>query len=513
MMQGHYSGVEASGIRRYVPLLVWAIIILVILTIPLTIISYGYLPPDDALRDTAQAVCGKPWSEILVLGNPYTLDHEFGWHALLRQSHLWTNCDAEGLVVCSVVALFTLVGWSALPWLKRPEAWLGVLILIALEPDIEGRFTMGRPLLLTLSLLIVILSIWHKYGSSPPRWPVGMWMTVMIAIAVFVHGAWYLWALPVAAFFMARQYRWGATLAAACVAGTVLGAAFTGHPVDYILGAVRFAFRSTGMHETQHVLVSELQPFGSELMAGGSIFFLALLAALWVMRQLAGLNARPLTSNPAFWLVCLGWALGFKARRFWEDWGCPALMVLLAFDLQLLLQTRLAAGSFKRLALTCGLAGTLYLAVTNDIDARWTSALRQDNLTWQYLRPDNPQLAGWFPEKGGIFYSASMDFFYQAFFKNPNGDWRYLLGFEPALMPDDDFAIFRRILWTSGDPMAYKPWVDKMRPQDRLVIVGGGPILPELEWNYSVKGVWIGRLPVTNAAPPTPMPLKTNAPP
>ena len=161
--------------------------------------------------------------------------------------------------------------------------------------------------------------------------------------------------------------------------------------------------------------------------------------------------------------------LGFKAARFTEDWGWPALMVLIACDLQLLLQTRFAADSFKRLALTCGLAVTVFLVITNDRGSRWTY-----NLTQQYLTTaEHPELKGWMPEKGGILYSADMTIFYQTFFKNPNGDWRYILGFEPALMPDEDFNVYHSVLWNFGDAKAYEPWVKKMRPADRLVIRGG----------------------------------------
>jgi len=57
--------------------------------------------------------------------------------------------------------------------------------------------------------------------------------------------------------------------------------------------------------------------------------------------------------------------LSFKAWRFTEDWGWPALMVLITCDLQLLRKTRFAADSFKRLALACGLAAMTFLAITN----------------------------------------------------------------------------------------------------------------------------------------------------
>ena len=37
-------------LRRYVPLLVWLLVALVLLAIPLKIIGYGYLPGDDAAK-------------------------------------------------------------------------------------------------------------------------------------------------------------------------------------------------------------------------------------------------------------------------------------------------------------------------------------------------------------------------------------------------------------------------------------------------------------------------------
>jgi len=120
---------------------------------------------------------------------------------------------------------------------------------------------------------------------------------------------------------------------------------------------------------------------------------------------------------------------------------------------------------------------------------------------------EHPELEGWMPDKGGIFYSAEQSLFYQTFFKNPDGDWRYVLGFEPSLMTDEDFAVYQSVRWNDGDAKAYKPWVDKMRPQDRLVIRGGHgdqPNIPQLEWNYGVSGIWIGRLPETNPPPIAP---------
>ena len=495
---GNASSSPLDAVRRYVPLAVWAIVILVVLFIPLRVIQYGFLPGDDALRHAAKAVSGKPWPDILVLGPAFKIDTNFGWHLLLRQIYLWSNCDTEKLVLFSVVALFALVNWSALVWLKRPEAWLIALLAVALGSDLWMRFSVGRPFILTIAGLLTILFAWHAHGPSPPKWWTVLWLTPLIALCTFVHGVWYLWMLPVAAFFLAGQFRWGLMLIVGWLAGAFLGASLTGHPLASLYQALVMAYRAFGMHETQRTLVGEFQP------SSGDVLGLVIFGGLLILRQLAGLKARPLTSNPAFWLLGLAWVLGFKATRFMEDWGWPALMVLVACDLQLLLQARFAVDSFKRLALTGGLAVAVFLAITNDGGSRWTS-----NLTQQYLTQDNPDLNGWLPEKGGILYSSDMTIFYQTFFKNPNADWRYILGFEPALMPDEDFQVFHKIMWNYGEAKAYEPWVEKMRPPDRLVIRGGRGSLPsssQLEWEYGVSGIWIGRLPripQSGTPPPT----------
>ena len=502
----HSDASPINALRRYVPLAVWAIVILVILAIPLKIIGYGYLPDDDALRHAAKAVSGKPWPEILVMGPAFQVDHNFGWHLLLRQIYLRSKYDppneardAEKLVLFSVVALFALAGWSALPWLKRPEAWLIALTAAMLTSDVPLRLLIGRPFILTVAGLLTILFAWQAHGSSPPKWWTAVWMAALIAVCTFVHGVWYLWALPVAAFFLAGQFRWGLMLIAGWAAGAFLGASFTGHPLVSLYQAVEMAFRAFAMHITQRTMVSEFQPSSGEVLA------LVIMGGLLILRQLAGLKARPLTADPAFWLAALTWVLSFKAWRFTEDWGWPALMVLIACDLQLLLQARFAADSFKRLALVCGLAAAAFLAITNDGGRRWTS-----NLTQQYLTTaEHPELKGWMPEKGGILYSSDMTIFYQTFFKNPSGDWRYILGYEPAFMLDEDFKVYHKIIWNFGDAKAYEPWVKKMRPEDRLVIRGSGgspQSSGQLEWNYGVSGIWIGRTPRTNASPPAPVP-------
>ncbi len=484
-----------EGLRRYVPLAAWAMVILVILAIPFKILSYGYLPADDALRHAAYAVSGKTWPEILVLGPTYHFDPNWGWHWFLRQFHRAFHWDAGALVIFEVAFLFCVAQGAIAACFKRPEAWLAAFVLVVLISDLTSRFLLGRPFLLSVTALGVILLVWQRHGETPPPWWYCFWLTPLLALAVFLHGVWYLWVLPLAAFFLARQFRWFVLLGISWVAGTWIGSALTGHPLASILQAIELALNAVGMQTVQLTLVGELKP------SGGEIWPVAFVGGLIALRRLAGLNAPPLARHPAFWLAALGWLLGCQTFRFWEDWGAPALMVLMAGDLQLWFQQQFAFDSFKRLGLIAATVLAMWAVTTNDVGSRWTNAL-----SWRFLSQNDPELKGWLPGKGGIFYAADSEFFFQTFFKNPTADWRYALGFESTLMTPDNFKTWQNILWNFGDAKAYRPWVEKMRPQDRLVIVGAAgakPDIPQLEWNRPVGSYWIGRLPLTNAAPAT----------
>jgi len=512
MTEGNSETDRLEPIQRYVPLAAWAIVLLTLLFIPLKVLKYGYLPPDDALRHAAKAVSTNSWEQIMVMGPAYHFDPNWGWHHFLHAFHNAFNWDAEALVIFTVVLLYVIGNWSIAGCLRRPEAWLVAVIIVSLVTDMTSRFMLGRPYVLTIAAVGIILLMWQRHGATPPKWTVMLWMTPLIAAAVFLHGVWYLWALPVAAFVLAGQFRWSILLAASAALGTMLGAALTGHPVASLLQAIQLALRAIGMHATQTTLVGELKP------SGGEIFTLIILGALVVMRQLGKINGPSLLRHPAFWLTALGWVLGCETYRFWEDWGAPALMVLVASEFQLLFESRLVIDSLQRLGLVVALTVTCYVVTTNDVNSRWTN-----HLTWQYLDPKDPEntdLKGWMPEKDGILYSGDMWLFFKTFFKNPDGEWRYALGFEPTLMTDENFKVYSKIMWNFGDAKAYKPWVEKMRPADRLVIGssrGAPPNIPQLEWTYPISGEWIGRLPRpvapgtaapmvpagTNAVPPT----------
>ena len=483
------SRVEA--VERYVPLLVMLLVLTVVLLSALKVVSYGFIPADDALRHVAKAVSGKPWDQIVVMRPGFEIDHNHGWHQILSLLHRTFGWGPDVLLTFSITGLLTVFCLAPIPWLRRPEAWLIVLFGLSLTHSLE-RMVLARPFILTAGVLLVLLMLWKDNKNT--RVGLLVTTTLLITAAVWIHGSWYLFALPVIAFGLSGHRRSALELAGCWLTGTFLGASMTGHPVGFTVQAVRIMFSCFDPNALQRMLALEFQPSDGALSVVGAVMLMLL------FRKTRGLACAPLLKNPIFVLATLGWLLGLGTRRFWDDWGAPATGLWLALEIQEYLELETSKTALVRLAIAVVAAGGLYLSFTKDTGGRWTY-----NLTDQYLTEDNPQLAGWLPEKGGVLYSANMRTFFKTFFKNPHAEWRYMLGFEATFMPPEDLKVFRDIQWSDGNPTSYLPWVKKMRPEDRLVINGGDwsrPQIKELEWHYATRDVWIGRLP--REAPATP---------
>jgi hypothetical protein len=490
-------------LKRYTPLAVWVVAVVTIIFVPFKIISLGFLPMDDALRHAAKAVSGKAWQDILVMRPDFTIDPSPGWQQILEWvNHAawvrnWSDGPGEALVLFSVASLMLLVTLCALPWLRRPEAWLGALLVAAVfAPACTTRLMRGRPYILTDFVVMTILLLWSRRETDsapedPPRDVPGraalIFTPLLVAASAWIHGSWYMLVLPGAAILFAGYWRSALAYGVCWLAGSFLGCALTGHPWEFLLQSIRHMFGVFGNSVLNRQLESEFYPSDGETPA--VLFVIALLlwrvvANRWHPRQLC---------NPIFVMMVLGWVLGLKMRRFWWDYGTPAFILWVAFELQDQMEGRLALDSVKRLFATVALAAGFFLGFTSDRDGRWTQ-----NLTTEFLRADDPTLAGWLPDPGGIIYNSDMDVFFETFYQNPTAPWRYVLGFEPGLMLPDDLAVLRKAQWNFGDSRAYEPWAEKMRPQDRLIIraTGGShPNLPLLEWKYAATEIWIGRLP------------------
>ena len=483
----------SQKMKRYIPLIVWMVAVGAVLFIPLKIISYGFLPQDDALRHAAKAVSGKTWQEILVIRDDFAMDPSPGWQAILDCIHRWQGGDAETLVVFSVTSLMLLTMLCAFPWFRRPEAWLGALLVASVfAPACTTRLARGRPYILTDAVLITLLFLWSRLKENredrPSRAAV-MFTPFLVAASAWIHGSWYLLVLPAVAILFTGSWRCALWYGGCWLAGSFLGGALTGHPWEFLFQSVRHMFGVFGHFVVNRQLESELYPSDGETPA------VLVVAALLLWRAVSsGWNPRAML-NPIFLMMALGWLLGLKIRRFWWDFGTPAFMVWVALELQERLERHLSFDSGKRLLLVLGLAVGAFVGFTSDRESRWTA-----NLTTEYLTPDTSGEAGWLPDPGGVIYNSSMDVFFTTFFKNPTAPWKYVLGFESGLMRPEDLAVLRKIQWNYSDARAYEPWVKKMRPEDRMMILGssmrsGPPSIPELEWNYAVSGLWVGRLP------------------
>jgi len=493
----------SQDVKRYVPLAVWVIAISTIILIPLKIIGYGFLPMDDALRHAAKTISGKSWQQILVMRSDFPIDPSPGWQKILQWVHSGFGGDAETLVVFSVVALMLLVTLSALPWLRRPEAWLAALLIASVfAPACTTRFARGRPYLLTDAMLIGILLLWSRQEQDRPRRAAVICTPLLVAASAWIHGSWYLLCLPGAAILVAGFWRSAMAYGACWLAGSFLGCALTGHPWEFLFQSVRHMFGVFADFTVVRQLEAELQPSDGEIPAVLAV------AVLLLWRKISsGWNPRRLL-NPIFMMMVLGWVLGLKMRRFWWDFGIPAFSVWTALELQEHFERQLTLDSARRLLITLGIAAGAFLGFTSDRDSRWTG-----NLDTEYLTPDSPGDAGWLPAPGGIIYNSNMDVFFQTFFKNPTANWKYILGFESGLMRPEDLAVLRKIQWNHGAAFAaYAPWVKAMRPADRMIIrapgAGGPPDIPELEWHYAATDMWIGRLPPVAHGPAASAPQK-----
>ena len=471
---------------RLVPLLVLCVVIATVILIPLKIIGYGYLPVDDALRHAAKAVSDKDWEEILVLREDIKMDSHPGWHSILGLFHKTLALGPDSLVVFSVISLFIFFSLVPSLTLERPEAWIVSLLVAAVSNfTFLYRLFYGRPYIFTMAVLLFLCISWPKLESKKLDYKTFTILTLLMAASTWIHGSWHLFALPVVCFFLARRWKAAFRVSVATFAGIIIGATLTLHPFLFLRQTFFHTITAFTTHQLERMLVGEFQPF-----SGDVVMVIAVLGMLAWRYMRGAWNAKRI-DNPVFIIIIASWALGFVSRRFWFDWGMPAACIWMAQEFQEALREKISFFARPRLILTIAIAGTLYLAVTNDIGSRWTQ-----NLTDAYLSSEDPAQKEWLPAAGGIIYSNDMTIFYDTFFKNPHADWRYMLGFEPAMMPEEDLEIYRKIQWNFSASESFEPWVKKMRPEDRLVLRGGKSKvfdIPELEWSYVATGIWVAR--------------------
>lgn len=458
------------------------------LIIPLKIISYGYLPPDDALRHSAFAVDHRHWNEILSLNLDFhpELDSHPGWHGFLRFLHQYLGLNTEQLVECSVILAFLTFTIAGMIASGSPLAWLCACSLVSVaEMSIFQRFTLGRPMFFSMTALAVLLFIWTR-GKPLSLWLESLVVFLLLSLGIYMHPTvWYLWALPFFTLVLCRRWRsaviLGVSLALAmCFAALCLGGWY--NVLTMPLLVLKLSLMQDPLQGMN--LVGELQP------TGGPVFGLLVVAAIMLIKVWRGGHVRDELFQVDFVLVLVAWLLGLAMQRFWMEWGVPALVVWICRQIKSLLNLKLSG--LPRVGDTIWLSGfaaaAMYLSLTVDIGGRYTQNLKSPLLT----KPVGDFRAE-LPDDGGILYTIDMTVFYKLYFRMPDAKFRFSTGFEPGFMPPADLKIFRAIQFNSGLLEAYKPWIDKMTPKDRLLLYyPAKPEWPGMEFRQFYSA-WIGR--------------------
>jgi hypothetical protein len=131
---------------------------------------------------------------------------------------------------------------------------------------------------------------------------------------------------------------------------------------------------------------------------------------------------------------------------------------------------------------------TFFFLLTADVGGYYTENLKNSLLT----KPTS-EFREAMPDDCGILYSTNMRDFYAVYFRMPHEKFRFQLGFEPGFMPAADLKTLRVIQFNSGLLEAYRPWIDKMTPKDRLLVLyANKPEWPGMEFK-SLYTAWIGR--------------------
>jgi len=480
--------IENKGNESLIPLIVLIISIILIVFIPTKILSYGYMPSDDALRHCAKVISKKPWSEILVLRKDILIDPHIGWHKLLSLFHKITKCDIEELLIFSVVFLFTIFTVVPIFFTKRHEAYLlALLIAFLVERELLYRILFGRPFIFSMAAIMFILFLWTKYKENIPK-IVYILTVLIIAIDIYIHTlSWFIHLILLSgSFLLAKEYKKAVKLGISISIGIIIAAILTTKPLYFFYQTIMLNTKCLNAESTR-MLVTEFQP------ALGNTLLITTISILLIWSFLRKDFNIKKVYNPVFIFMGISWILGFYVIRFWIDFGVVGFLVWLIKEFEEICSKYINENSLKRVGIVFVTAFTIFLMTTSDISSRWSAPLFKIR-----LHKDNKNYSDWMPEDGGIIYSASMGIFYDTFYENPKANWRYVLGFEPSLMPEEDLKIYRNIQYTFGAFEAYKEWVKKLRPQDRLIIVTSKnpkDDIKELEWKEAIPNVFIGRLP------------------
>ncbi len=486
----------AKFIKTKESLFMLIVIILMFLYIPFKIISYGWTPEDDALRHVAFSTINAKWSDIVVMDEKYDADHNAGWHTILKFLYNYCNFQKEDLMIFSVVSLFFLLNICGIIVSPLPISWcLSLLIILNTEPVFLFRTLLGRPYILSCAFTLLILRLWtinnleDEKGLLKSKYFIYSLTILLISLCIWIHGSWYLFLIIPFSLLLSGRFYDAFKLSLLIIISTFIGAFLSGDFYKFLYYHTFATFNIFNEQTYNWILVTE---FFSGMHTVNWSLFTAFI--IWLSVYKCNYKLEELSNDSCFIMILLCWLLSIWVMRFWTDWGVIALLFWLSQKLSGVIKN---IGCLKktrvRYCLSIFIVVSLILCFTNDSKGKFTKSSINNSPIDFYNEETLDRLKGWEPQEGGIIYSNNMCCFYQLFYEYPNAKWKYILGFESAIMPKEDLKIYRKIQ-VNGFEEDFLPWVNKMTEKDRLILTSELTAFPQLEWIRGSRKWWIGRL-------------------
>lgn len=122
------------------------------------------------------------------------------------------------------------------------------------------------------------------------------------------------------------------------------------------------------------------------------------------------------------------------------------MLVWMALDIQLFVEQKFRKDEIRRLVFALFVITALGIAlVTTKRELRNDVVVETRAIQKQYK--NDPDI---FPGHGGVVYTSDMSVFFSVFYAIPHAPWKYLLGYEPGTMPEEDLAVYLAIKETKN---------------------------------------------------------------
>lgn len=482
---------KIGRLQTFENIMAFIIILAILFYLPFKIYSIGYTPTDDSNRHVVFSMADRTWEDILTIDKGLESDHNAGWHFFLRLIHKVFSLNKLELLFFASISLFILFNMAGIMISPNKAAWFVTLMIIFIvQKDFFGRLLCGRPFLISCAATLILLKYWFlpvKEDEKPiSKSKIYIISIVSLTLSVWLHGSWYIFLLLPASLLLAGQIKKSLELGFLILVSTLIGAYLTGEFKEFL----NFHFSATFNIFTERVYNWQLV---SEFAEGdiSSFWLIVCFSVIILLLKTNRLKLNELSREPIFIGILLSWLASIKVIRFWVDWGNIFFMFWLTYKLSDLIKLMESTKkTFFRWFLF------LFILISNAIlipQANWDQRKERQGKIADFSKME---LSDYRPDDGGIVYNDSMATFYLNYFENPDARYRYVIGFEPAIVPAENRSVFRDIVYTDFHFKSYEPWIKKLTNKDRIfTTVDISKNYPQLDWIKAANKLWIGKLP------------------